>query len=144
MFAKSEEYLKHVFRVNFCCNFDFVFFDLVFRAIDPHAHSAGRRRASSVGSRAADHLGAIGEDPGEEDDHLSETETEKSDNNDNVVNNDFLSRPYWVTDEGLKKGEVDVLSHQEELFWTDLLDKYLYPIDEDKAEKVKYTIFLSR
>ncbi|XP_043284738.1 chitin synthase chs-2 isoform X1 [Venturia canescens] len=107
------------------------------RAVDPHGHSSGRRRASSVGSRAADHLGAIGEDPGEEDDHVSETETEKSENNDNIRNNDFLSRPYWVTDEGLKKGEVEVLSLQEELFWKDLLDKYLYPIDEDKAEKAR-------
>ena len=106
------------------------------RAVDPHGHTSGRRRASSVGSRA-DHLGAIGEDPAEEDDRGSETETEASQHNDGIRETDFHSRPFWLNDDGLKKGEVDILSLQEEQFWKDLLDKYLYPIDDDKAEKVK-------
>jgi chitin synthase len=89
-----------------------------------------------VGSRSADHLGAIGEDPAEEDGRDSETETIASQNTDNNREPGFPSRPYWLDDEGLKKGEVEVLSMQEELFWKDLLEKYLYPIDEDKAEKV--------
>ncbi|XP_012058612.1 PREDICTED: uncharacterized protein LOC105621766 [Atta cephalotes] len=106
------------------------------RAVDPHSHVSGRRRASSVGSRTADHLGAIGEDP--EDEEGSETETVTSQNTEgNRDGSNFLSRPYWLTDEGLKKGEVDVLSMQEEQFWKDLLEKYLYPIDEDKAEKAR-------
>lgn len=97
-----------------------------------------RRRASSVGSRTADHLGAIGEDPAEDQDCHSEAETVTSQNTEgNREANNFLSRPYWLSDEGLKKGEIDVLSLQEELFWKDLLEKYLYPIDEDKAEKVR-------
>ena len=111
-----------------------------YRAVDPHSHVSGRRRASSVGSRTADHLGAIGEDP--EDEEGSETETVTSQNTEgNRDGSNFLSRPYWLTDEGLKKGEMDVLSMQEEQFWKDLLEKYLYPIDEDKAEKVtrRYT-----
>lgn len=102
--------------------------------MDPHS---GRRRASSVGSRNADHLGAIGEDPAE-DDEASDTETVTSLNTEgNREGSNFLTRPYWLNDDGLKKGEVDVLSLQEEQFWKDLLEKYLYPIDEDKAEKVK-------
>ncbi|KAG5321682.1 CHS8 synthase, partial [Acromyrmex heyeri] len=106
------------------------------RAVDPHSHVSGRRRPSSVGSRTADHLGAIGEDP--EDEEGSETETVTSQNTEgNRDGSNFLSRPYWLTDEGLKKGEVDVLSMQEEQFWKDLLEKYLYPIDEDKAEKAR-------
>ncbi|XP_014471699.1 PREDICTED: uncharacterized protein LOC106742874 isoform X1 [Dinoponera quadriceps] len=105
------------------------------RAVDPHA---GRRRASSVGSRTADHLDAIGEDPAEDDNSNSETETVASQNTEaNRNGSNFLSRPYWLNDEGLKKGEVDVLSMQEEQFWKDLLEKYLYPIDEDKAEKAR-------
>jgi len=109
--------------------------------VDPH----GRRRASSVGSRT-DHLGAIGEDP--EDGEGSETETVTSQNTEgNRDGSNFLSRPYWLSDDGLKKGEVDVLSQQEEQFWKDLLEKYLYPIDEDKTEKVirrnTRTLFLS-
>ncbi|XP_025156938.1 chitin synthase chs-2 isoform X7 [Harpegnathos saltator] len=107
------------------------------RAVDPHGHSSGRRRASSVGSRTADHLDAIGEDPAEDNDCNSDTETVASQNTEgNRDGGTFLTRPYWLSDEGLKKGEVDVLSMQEELFWKDLLEKYLYPIDEDKAEKV--------
>ncbi|XP_014204049.1 uncharacterized protein LOC106636227 [Copidosoma floridanum] len=108
------------------------------KAVDPHGHmSGGRRRASSVGSRSADHLGAIGEDPAEEDGRDSETESTASQNSDAERNAGFPSRPYWLDDEGLKKGEVGVLSMQEEQFWKDLLDKYLYPIDEDKAEKAR-------
>ncbi|XP_032678160.1 chitin synthase chs-2 isoform X2 [Odontomachus brunneus] len=107
------------------------------RAVDPHGHS-GRRRASSVGSRTADHLDAIGEDPAEDDDSNSDTETVASQNTEgNRDGGNFLTRPYWLNDEGLKKGEVDVLSMQEEQFWKDLLDKYLYPIDEDKTEKAR-------
>ncbi|XP_071565855.1 chitin synthase chs-2 [Temnothorax nylanderi] len=106
------------------------------RAVDPHSHASGRRRASSVGSRTADHLGAIGEDP--EDDEGSETETVTSQNTEGHRDgSNFLTRPYWLNDDGLKKGEVDVLSMQEELFWKDLLEKYLYPIDEDKTEKAR-------
>ncbi|XP_018363705.1 PREDICTED: uncharacterized protein LOC108761593 isoform X2 [Trachymyrmex cornetzi] len=106
------------------------------RAVDPHSHASGRRRASSVGSRTADQLGAIGEDP--EDEEGSETDTVTSQNTEgNRDGSNFLSRPYWLTDDGLKKGEVDVLSMQEEQFWKDLLEKYLYPIDEDKTEKAR-------
>ena len=107
------------------------------RAVDPHGVTS-RRRASSVGSRTADHLGAIGEDPAEDQDCQSEAETVTSQNTEgNREGSNFLSRPYWLSDDGLKKGEIDVLSLQEEQFWKDLLEKYLYPIDEDKAEKVR-------
>lgn len=109
------------------------------RAVDPQ-NSHGRRRASSAGSRTADPLGAIGEDPAENED-ASDTDTVTSQNSEgNRDGSNFLTRPYWLNDEGLKKGEVDVLSLQEEQFWKDLLEKYLYPIDEDKTEKVKKTI----
>ncbi|XP_024224435.1 chitin synthase chs-2 isoform X2 [Bombus vosnesenskii] len=111
--------------------------EVIERAVDPHGVTS-RRRASSVGSRTADHLGAIGEDPAEDQDCHSEAETVTSQNTEgNREANNFLSRPYWLSDEGLKKGEIDVLSLQEELFWKDLLEKYLYPIDEDKAEKAR-------
>jgi len=104
--------------------------------VDPHA--SGRRRASSIGSRTADHLGAIGEDPAENEECQSDTDSVTSQNTEgNCDGNNFPTKPYWLSDDGLKKGEVDVLSLHEEQFWKDLLEKYLYPIDEDKAEKVK-------
>ena len=40
----------------------------------------------------------------------------------------------------MKKGEVDFLSSTEISFWKDLIDKYLYPIDQDKAEQVGETL----
>ncbi|XP_058798474.1 chitin synthase chs-2 [Phymastichus coffea] len=105
------------------------------KTVDPHGH---RRRASSVGSRSADHLVAIGEDPAEEDGNDSDTETTASQHTaENNRDSAFPSRPYWLDDDILKKGEVEALSMQEELFWKDLLEKYLYPIDEDKAEKAR-------
>ncbi|XP_020295800.1 uncharacterized protein LOC109860841 isoform X2 [Pseudomyrmex gracilis] len=107
------------------------------RAVDPHGHASGRRRASSAGSRTADHLGAIGEEAAEGEE-VSDAESVSSQNSeDNREGSNFFTRPYWLNDEGLKKGEVDVLSLQEEQFWKDLLEKYLYPIDEDKAEKIR-------
>ncbi|KAK2583486.1 hypothetical protein KPH14_009451 [Odynerus spinipes] len=109
------------------------------RAVDPHGHAlSGKRRTSSVGGRTSDHLGAINEDEAEDEDCRSETETvtsQHSEGNRDGIN--FVTRPYWLSDEGLKKGEVEILSLQEEQFWKDLLDKYLYPIDEDKAEKAR-------
>lgn len=51
---------------------------------------------------------------------------------------DFLTNPYWIEDADLKKGEVDFLSSAEVTFWKDLIDKYLYPIDQDKVEQVSF------
>lgn len=55
---------------------------------------------------------------------------------------DFLTNPYWIEDPELKKGEVDFLSSAEVQFWKDLIDKYLYPIDQDKAEQVGGTFLI--
>lgn len=49
---------------------------------------------------------------------------------------DFLTNPYWIEDPDLRKGEVDYLSNSEILFWKDLIDKYLFPIDQNKEEQV--------
>ncbi len=49
---------------------------------------------------------------------------------------DELINPYWIEDKDLKRGEVDYLSGPEIQFWKDLIDKYLYPIDENKEQQV--------
>lgn len=41
----------------------------------------------------------------------------------------------------MKKGEVDFLTPTEIQFWKDLLEKYLYPIDDNKEEKVRESVF---
>lgn len=50
---------------------------------------------------------------------------------------DPLINPYWLEDKALVRGVVDFLTGGEIQFWKDMLEKYLYPIDEDKAEQVK-------
>lgn len=44
--------------------------------------------------------------------------------------------PYWIEDKDLKKGPVAFLSANENQFWKELIDKYLFPIDADKVEEV--------
>ncbi|XP_015519549.2 chitin synthase chs-2 isoform X2 [Neodiprion lecontei] len=107
------------------------------KAVDPQGHVSGRRRASSVGSRFVDPMNPIEENPVDEGERDSDTETTVSQNTEGNRERTFLASPYWLEDEGLKKGEVDFLSPQEEQFWKDLLEKYLFPIDEDKAEKAR-------
>ncbi|XP_076762627.1 hyaluronan synthase-like protein kkv isoform X3 [Xylocopa sonorina] len=111
--------------------------EVIERAVDPHG-VVSRRRAPSVTSRTGDSLRPIDERSAENEEGDSDPETETSQNTEaKREGSNFLSRPYWLSDEGLKKGEIDVLSMQEEQFWKDLLQKYLYPIDEDKAEKAR-------
>lgn len=79
------------------------------------------------------HLGAVAENSKEESAEESDSETVST-----VPRNDRddLVNPYWIEDSDLKKGEVEYLSSTEVQFWKDLLAKYLYPIDENKEEKV--------
>jgi len=53
-----------------------------------------------------------------------------------VERNDDIN-PFWIEDKSLRKGPVAFLSTAEQQFWRDLIDKYLYPIDEDKDEKAR-------
>lgn len=91
-----------------------------------------RRRSMSASSRDH-HLGAVAEE-GENGD-LSDSESETAST---VPHNkrDDLVNPYWIEDPDVRKGEVEFLNSNESQFWKDLLEKYLYPIDEDKDEKV--------
>ncbi|KAL7036519.1 hypothetical protein ACKWTF_008831 [Chironomus riparius] len=107
--------------------------DSIERHIDPHVGHHGRRRTASTGSKDH-HLGSVAEVASEED--SSSNEDSESDTSTAPQNErDFLTNPYWIEDAELKKGEVDFLSSAEVQFWKDLIDKYLYPIDQDKAEQ---------
>jgi len=76
-------------------------------------------------------LGSVAEDEEDSDESESETSTAPQEER------DFLTNPYWIEDPDLKKGEVDYLSSAEILFWKDLIDKYLYPIDQNKDEQAR-------
>lgn len=97
---------------------------------DPHGH-AHRKRTASGSSRDHHHLGSVAEETDEDSAHSdSETSTVQREER------DFLTNPYWIEDRDLKKGEVDFMSSSEAQFWKDLIDKYLYPIEQNKEEQV--------
>ena len=50
---------------------------------------------------------------------------------------DDLLNPYWIEDKTLKNGEVAYLHPQEITFWKELIEKYLYPIDQNKEHQAR-------
>ncbi|XP_055923356.1 chitin synthase chs-2 isoform X2 [Eupeodes corollae] len=98
--------------------------------IDPHAQH--RRRTTSSSSKDHHLLSSVAEKSGDESEHSeSESSTEPQ------QERDFLTNPYWIEDPELRKGEVDFLSSAELQFWKDMIDQYLYPIDNDPVEQAR-------
>ena len=50
---------------------------------------------------------------------------------------DTIINPFWIEDKQLGRGPVDYLSGAEITFWKDLIEKYLHPLDANKAQQVK-------
>ena len=67
----------------------------------------------------------------ESDDADNSTMTEHREPRDDLIN------PFWLEDKVFGRGEVDYLSGGEITFWKDLIEKYLYPLDEDKKREKK-------
>ena len=44
--------------------------------------------------------------------------------------------PDWLYDDDLKDGDTETISAAEEQFWTDLIEKYLKPLDMTPKDKV--------
>lgn len=63
--------------------------------------------------------------------HNPSVSTAKKEERNNLIN------PYWIEDKALSRGAVDFLTGSEIQFWQDMIAKYLFPIDEDKAEQAK-------
>lgn len=74
------------------------------------------------------------------DDELSSvvsTETELSNaHTTSSVCDNFLVSPCWLQDPRLQDGEIDFLTTDEEIFWKQLIKKYLLPLDTNKQEQV--------
>ncbi|XP_015517182.1 chitin synthase chs-2-like [Neodiprion lecontei] len=100
------------------------------RVVEPQPHLPGRKFTMAY----ADMMEPIEENSIEADQLDSESDTLSQDLEVHRERT-FLVSPYWLEDESLQKGEVDFLSTQEEQFWKEILDEYLFPIDEDQAEK---------
>ncbi|KAI8045394.1 hypothetical protein M5D96_001574 [Drosophila gunungcola] len=83
---------------------------------------------------SADHhlLTSVAEKSGDESD-VSDSDTSAEPKQER----DFLTNPYWIEDPDVRKGEVDFLSSTEIQFWKDLIDQYLYPIDNDPVEQAR-------
>nr|QPN96974.1 chitin synthase 1 variant a [Riptortus pedestris] len=108
--------------------------DGIEKAVDPHSQVVVRKRTASASSK--DHnLVALSEEPAEDDKDSEDSDTASTDEPREVRNDDI--NPYWIEDKDLKKGPVAFLSANEMQFWKDLLEKYLFPIDEDKDEKAR-------
>ena len=99
-------------------------------------HGAKQRRKSSRMSARDFAGGQI--NPSESGDTMDlESEDSKSQSSGVKEERDDLINPFWVEDRDLGRGEVDHLSGVEITFWSDLIEKYLYPIDSDKNREAQ-------
>ncbi|XP_014282325.1 chitin synthase chs-2 isoform X2 [Halyomorpha halys] len=108
--------------------------DGIEKVVDPQCQVISRKRTTSASSK--DHnLVALTEEQADDDRESDDSDT-ASTGEPKVVRNDDIN-PYWIEDKELKKGPVAFLSANEVQFWKDLLDKYLFPIDDDKVERAR-------
>ena len=84
---------------------------------------------SSVTENEDDEFGSVDSDHHHDHDSLAD--------HDKKVERDDLLNPYWIEDKGLKNGEVAYLHPQEITFWKELIEKYLYPIDQNKEHQAR-------
>jgi chitin synthase len=112
--------------------------DHIENVIDPHSSNSApkqRRKSSRLSVRAGEAgMNALSEG-GESVD--MDTEEDASEMAEPKEERDNLINPYWIEDRELGRGEVDYLSGAEIQFWKDLIEKYLHPLDADKAKEVK-------
>ncbi|CAB3381251.1 Hypothetical predicted protein [Cloeon dipterum] len=113
--------------------------DSIERSMDGSAPALGSRRRSfsllrTAGSNVPENLTTLVE--------ASEVDEQMSDDSEGryapevskSVRDDLID-PFWTEDDDLKNGGIDFLTNEEEQFWKDLIDKYLYPLDEDLNQK---------
>nr|ASF79498.1 chitin synthase B [Mythimna separata] len=90
------------------------------------AEPLNRRRSSAAALRRQSSMDPLARLPEYEESEVS-TDIPR-DERDDLIN------PYWIEDVNLQKGEVDFLTTAETDFWKDLIDTYLFPIDENPEE----------
>ncbi|KAJ8929966.1 hypothetical protein NQ314_017289 [Rhamnusium bicolor] len=109
--------------------------DHIEKVIDPTGHVSRRRSMSASSRQGETHLTPVNEV-----DELDESSGESESENTSIIpksRRDDLVNPYWIEDPDVGKGEVEFLSSNELQFWKDLLEKYLFPLDENKEEKAR-------
>ncbi|XP_076350949.1 chitin synthase chs-2-like [Tachypleus tridentatus] len=94
----------------------------------------GIKRRSSMGRRS-DRGSPVAE--GENGGFESDSEDTDSERLEPRVERDDLINPYWIEDKDLKRGEVEYLNGPEIQFWKDMIEKYLYPLDQNKEHEAR-------
>nr|USH46112.1 chitin synthase chs-2 [Androctonus crassicauda] len=100
----------------------------------PFKHSSSIGRRSGKGSTG---LSTVAENEDEEEGFDSASDLTESERLEVKQERDDLVNPYWIEDKDLKRGEVEYLSGPEIQFWKELLEKYLFPIDQNKEHQAR-------
>lgn len=53
------------------------------------------------------------------------------------IQRDDLINPFWIEDKDLKDGEIVSLPENETIFWKELIDKYLHPLDSNRDHQAR-------
>ncbi|GAB6026597.1 hypothetical protein CHUAL_013009 [Chamberlinius hualienensis] len=129
--------------------------ELIEKSLDHHGFESGirsqrgstkRRSSNSFRSRSVqgdrDHLNTLAEEDLDTGDGFStEMDSDSTDSIESPTRRDPLINPLWIEDKDFT-GPMTHISDQEKIFWKDLIDKYLYPIDANKEEQTRITIDL--
>ncbi|KAF8781911.1 Chitin synthase chs-2 like protein [Argiope bruennichi] len=99
-----------------------------------------RHRKTSIGGRGSVKseagLDAVNENDNDEE-FNSDSDADHSERLEPKQERDDLINPYWIEDKDLRRGEVEYLAPAEMQFWKDLIEKYLFPLDENKEQKAR-------
>ncbi|KAG8175041.1 hypothetical protein JTE90_008869 [Oedothorax gibbosus] len=111
------------------------------RVVPPSRQHHHRR--TSLGGR-----GSVKSEAHHDHDHLedeefnSDSDADHSDRLEPKQERDDLINPYWIEDKDLRRGEVEYLSPAEMTFWKDLIEKYLFPLDNNKEQQARVAMEL--
>ncbi|XP_022241118.1 uncharacterized protein LOC106458718 [Limulus polyphemus] len=103
-------------------------------------HGGGVKRRSSMGRRSergSERISTVTEEAEAEEDFESNSEDADSEGLEPKVERDDLVNPYWIEDKDLKRGEVEYLNGAEIQFWKEMIEKYLYPLDQNKEHEAR-------
>ncbi|XP_065208101.1 chitin synthase chs-2-like isoform X5 [Planococcus citri] len=106
------------------------------RSLDGHGHLGPKHRTPSTVSVPHANIG-VGIQNDEIPEESDSDESEDTSSLEPKIERHDDINPYWIEDKDLKKGPVAFLSANESQFWKELIEKYLFPIDEDKVEKAR-------
>lgn len=145
-YPKSNEEAIHLIRIEDHLKTLTKKMDHIERSIDIQTGLPKRR--SSLGKPGGrpflDNLSSVTE---AEDEEFGSIDSPENDDMDSMAEEkrnkrEDLLNPFWIEDKGLKNGEVAYLHPQEIAFWKELIEKYLYPIDQNKEHQARVAMEL--